>query len=102
MCLIFVGSYSKQSKFNEIQMVVLCVIAVLYLLTCLINILSLIQASYDYTMINAERTMVKAKSSYTFGSMPTQRNDVTLSLDEEKFVMEFADSSNIYTCEVSD
>jgi hypothetical protein len=53
-------------------------------------------------MINAERTMVKAKSSYTFGSMPTQRNDVTLSLDEEKFVMEFADSSNIYTCEVSD
>merc|ERR1719491_672789 len=43
--------------------------------------------------------MVKAKSSYTFGSMPTQKNDVTLSLDEEKFVMEFADSSNIYTCE---
>jgi hypothetical protein len=58
-----------------------------------------LEASYDYTMINAERTMVKAKSSYTFGSMPTQRNDVTLSLDEEKFVMEFADSSNIYTCE---
>ena len=81
----------------------MCGIAILYLLpTCLINILSLIQASYDYTMINAERTMVKAKSSYTFGSMPTQRNDVTLSLDEEKFVMEFADSSNIYTCEVSD
>ena len=80
----------------------MCGIAILWLPTWLINILLLFQASYDYTMINAERTMVKAKSSYTFGSMPTQRNDVTLSLDEEKFVMEFADSSNIYTCEVSD
>merc|ERR1712012_54547 len=57
-----------------------------------------LEASLDSSNSNAQRTTVKVKSSFTFGSMPTQRNDLSMTLDEEQFVMEFADSSNIYTC----
>ena len=63
------------------------------------------QASYELfnsysSNSNAQRTTVKVKSSYTFGAMPTQRNDLTVSVDEEQFLMEFADSNNIYTLHV--